>query len=314
MKHSLTILMLSVFLFACSSTTKQQEEKNQQQVAQKNADVNKLVGLASVEPETRIVSLYSDVSGIVKKINYDVNSEVKAGDVILVLNSDVEEAQLLQAKSKVATQEAMIKAAQAQLASSTVKMDNAEVNYNRNEKLMEAGAVTKQTTDDSRFTYESSEKDVSAADATLIQQKAKITELQADIVYYEELIERKKIKAPATGKILSLDVKIGSNVSPSQSIGDFAPDGPLIAVTEVDELFAYKVQKGMKAYIRPQGQSDTLAIGTVYLTSPYLRKKTLFSDDATNMEDRRVREVRVLLDKSDKVLIGSRVECVIQLK
>ncbi|HXD93019.1 MAG TPA: HlyD family efflux transporter periplasmic adaptor subunit, partial [Bacteroidia bacterium] len=128
------------------------------------------------------------------------------------------------------------------------------------------------------------------------------------------VIDKKKIKAPANGKILSVDVRLGNNVLASQSVGDFAPDGPLIAITEVDELFATKIAVGMKAYIRPQGQLDTLATGKIYLTSPYLRKKTLFSDDATNMEDRRVREVRVLLDKSDKVLIGSRVECVILLK
>jgi HlyD family secretion protein len=278
------------------------------------AEVTKIVGMASVEPITRIVSLYSDVGGIVDKINYDINSEVKANDVIFVLKTEVEEAQLDQAKSKLGTQQAMINVAKAQLASLKVKQDNAQVNYNRNVNLLKASAVTQQAADDSKFAYESLQNDVLASDAGLKQQEAKLIELQADINYYERVIDKKKIKAPANGKILSVDVKPGNNVLASQSVGDFAPDGPLIAITEVDELFATKVMNGMKAYIRPQGQLDTLASGKVYLTSPYLRKKTLFSDDATNMEDRRVREVRVLLDKSDKVLIGSRVECVILLK
>lgn len=302
-----------VLLFSCSNNAKKQEAEKDKQVLDKGTDVNKIVGMASVEPETRIVSLYSDVGGIVKQINYDINSEVKAGDVIFVLNSDVEQAQLNQALSKLATQRAMIDVSKAQLASTQTKMDNAKLTYDRDASLLKAGAVTQQATDDSRFNYESLQNDVSASEATVKEQEAKLSELQADIDYYQKIIDKKKVKAPENGKILSVDVKIGNNALASQSLADFAPDGPLMAITEVDELFAAKVQIGMKAYIRPQGQTDTLATGTVYLTSPYLRKKTLFADNATNMEDRRVREVRVLLDKSEKVLIGSRVECVINL-
>lgn len=310
-KAILILITLSLLIVSCGGAKK---EKVDEAANQKPVEVNKIVGVASVEPLTRIVSLYSDVGGIVKKINCDINSEVKVNDVLFEFNTEVEEAQLAQAKSKLGTQQALINVAKAQLASLKVKQDNAQVNYNRNLNLLKAGAVTQQVTEDSKFTYESLQNDVLASDASLKQQEAKVNELQADINYYEKVIDKKKIKAPANGKILSVDVRLGNNVLASQSVGDFAPDGPLIAITEVDELFATKIANGMKAYIRPQGQLDTLATGKIYLTSPYLRKKTLFSDDATNMEDRRVREVRVLLDKSNKVLIGSRVECVILLK
>jgi hypothetical protein len=52
----------------------------------------------------------------------------------------------------------------------------------------------------------------------------------------------------------------------------------------------------------------------VIFTSPYLKKKSLFADKADNLEDRRVREVRVELSPKSQVLIGSRLECVIELK
>lgn len=314
MKTIKITLGLIAALVVISSCRGNKKDKVNEATKQTPVEVSKIIGMASVEPLTRIVSLYSDVGGIVDKINYDINSEVKVNDVIFVLNTEVEEAQLAQAKSKLGTQQAVINVAKAQLASLKVKEDNAQVNYNRNVNLLKAGAITQQTADDSKFAYESMQNDVLASEAGMKQQEAKLIELQVDINYYEKVIDKKKIKAPANGKILSIDAKLGNNVLASQPVGDFAPDGPLIAITEVDELFATKVTNGMKAYIRPQGQLDTLATGKIYLTSPYLRKKTLFSDDATNMEDRRVREVRVLLDKSDKVLIGSRVECVILLK
>jgi HlyD family secretion protein len=97
-------------------------------------------------------------------------------------------------------------------------------------------------------------------------------------------------------------------------LGEFAPEGGLVAITEIDELFADRLKVGQRATIRPQGDSTILATGDVFIISPYLKKKSLFSDNASNLEDRRVREVRVKINPEAKLLIGSRVECVIELK
>ena len=278
-----------------------------------NGPVNQIVGIALVEPQKHIVSLYAETGGLVAKINHDLNDIVKQGDVIVELQSDVEQAQLLQAQSKLATQQALIASSKAQLASVRLKAENAKVNFDRNANLIASGGVTKQALDDSRFNAESLAADVHTAEANLAQQESKLNELQADIAYAEKVIERKKIKAPLNGKILSMDIKVGNNLSASQAACDFAPEGQLMAVTEIDELYADKVKEGLTAYIRPQGMTDTIAKGKVFLTSPYLRKKSLFSDAPSDMEDRRVREVRILLDNNSTTLIGSRVECVIKL-
>jgi HlyD family secretion protein len=311
MRVCLLMTVLAGLLWSCSS--KKTETSNAKDSTSVSS-ISRIVGVASIEPKGRIVSLYSEVSGIVKKINHDINDTVKAGEVIIELTGNIESTQLQQSQSKISTQKAAIQSAEDQLASVKVKMESSLTNYNRNKKLIETGAITKQQLDDSRFDYEAKEKDVQTSQSNLLQQKDRLKEMFADVKYSEEVVKRKSIVAPSDGKVLSIDVKVGNNISPSQTIGDFAPKGPLIAVTEVDELFADKVNEGMKAYIRPQGRLDTLATGTVFLTSPYLRKKSLFADAATNMEDRRVREVRVLLDPGSRVLIGSRVECVIILK
>jgi hypothetical protein len=81
----------------------------------------------------------------------------------------------------------------------------------------------------------------------------------------------------------------------------------------VDELWANKIYIGQKATIRTQGMDDKLAEGEVVYLSPYLKKKSLFSDDSSNMEDRRVREVRIRLSGNTNLLINSRVEAVIDL-
>jgi hypothetical protein len=81
----------------------------------------------------------------------------------------------------------------------------------------------------------------------------------------------------------------------------------------VDELYALKVKEGQRVSINLQGTKQTLTSGSVVYCAPYLSKKSIFSDRADNLEDRRVREVRVRVDNPSAVLIGSRVECIIKL-
>jgi multidrug resistance efflux pump len=155
---------------------------------------------------------------------------------------------------------------------------------------------------------------VQEAAATVEQQEIKINELAADIKYYQTLLQRRIVKAPLSGTFLSVSVRSGTYLSGTTPLGDFAPDGSLMALSEVDELFADKVSIGQKALIRNQGETEVLAKGVVVFVGNYLKKKSLFSGKPDDLEDRRVREVRVQLDDQAKILIGARVECVIQLK
>lgn len=314
-KISYTIIaILLVAITACNNGSNKKEVQVKIQTDSINMAESKIiVGVAIVEPQSRIISLFAENGGIIDKINFDINSDIKKGDVIVELNHKIEGSQLEQSSSKLKTQLSFIASSKAKLISLEAKLENAKITYERNKNLFESGGVTKQALDESQYAYESSAGDVASAKADVEQQQNKYAENLADLDYYRELLNQKFVKAPFDGKILSMDVKVGNFISNDKPIGDFAPTGPLMAITEVDELFANKVTVGMNAYLRTQGLKDTLAYGKVMLTSPYLRKKTLFSDGATNMEDRRVREVRVLLDKGAKVLIGSRVECVIIL-
>jgi hypothetical protein len=126
--------------------------------------------------------------------------------------------------------------------------------------------------------------------------------------------ERKFIKAPTDGQLLSLDITLGSLVTPQKSIGTFAPESPLSAWCEIDELYADKVKIGQKAYVRYQGTKDPLVFGIVSFAGPYLRRKSIFYEEVGDLQDRRVREVRITLESEASLLFGSRVECVILLK
>jgi len=156
-------------------------------------------------------------------------------------------------------------------------------------------------------------KDIDRLNAALQSAESKLIEINADAKVTAVDVERRKVKAPSDGIVLTMDLTEGSAATTEKPLFDFAPNSALTVLCEVDELWVNKLKIGQKATIRTQGTDDKLADGEVVYLSPYLKKKSLFSDDSSNMEDRRVREVRIRLSGNSSLLINSRVEAVIDL-
>lgn len=276
-------------------------------------DVKEIIGVARIEPADKIIVLNAETTGFVREVLFAENDPVEKGQALVVLDAELEEAQVQQAKSRIVVQQAAIESARAGLGALQVKLKAAKSNYEREFRLLQGKAGTQQAVDDSRFAWEELEKQILVQEAQIRQQQALAGELAAELRYREVERSKKTLRAPLSGRFLSCDVTPGNYLSASSALGDFAVDGPRVAVTEVDELFAMRVREGLSAYIRPQGRGEVLSRGKIVFVGPYLKKKSLFSDRSDNLEDRRVREVRVELEDSDKILIGSRVECVISL-
>lgn len=307
-------LLLGVLSSCSSKDEKRTAQADSLQTIQQPTNITEVLGIAIIEPAEGITELSAESGGVVRDIQVHIGQELSKGQVILTLDKAIETAQLRQATSKIGTQQDAIEAARQHVQTLKVQVTKAQADLQRNETLFKGNALTLKELDDSRYTVENLQQQVRASEAEVKQAQARISELRSDINYYSTIESKKVVKAPANGTLLSLDAREGQFLANNQSIGEFAPTGPLIALTEIDELFALNVKIGQKALIRPQGSSEVLSSGTVILASPYLRKKSLFSDNAANLEDRRVREVRVQLDNPGKVIIGARVECIINVK
>jgi multidrug resistance efflux pump len=307
--------LLVVGLGACGGKEEKKTESGTDSLtaARKPLVINEVLGIAVIEPEALISELSAETGGLIREVNVSIGQKLTKGQQILVLDNAVESAQLRQASTKIGTQQDAIEASRQNLNKLKIQLAKAQADLQRDEKLFNGNALTQKELDDARYTVADVQQQIRASEAELKQSQSRITELRADIGYYSTVRGQKVVKAPANGTLLSLDAKVGQYLTNNQSIGEFAPAGPLIALTEIDELFALKIKVGQKATIRPQGSDEVLTTGTVVLASPYLRKKSLFADKASNLEDRRVREVRVQLDEPDKVLIGARVECLIKV-
>jgi multidrug efflux pump subunit AcrA (membrane-fusion protein) len=278
------------------------------------ANVSRVVALGRVEPEAKISPLSMDVSGVVQKIFVREGQHVQAGEPLLELAHEVENAKLALAQSKAGTQTSEIASIQASLASAKLKAQNYKERFERLQKLLQSGAETQQNTDNARTDYETAAREVERLQANLQSAQSRLVELNADTRVAQVELSKKLLRSPAAGTLLSLSPTLGASVQSGTAVADFAPDGAVTVICEVDELFVDKIQLGQKATIRPQGATETLAEGVVMTVSPYLKKKSIFSDEAGALEDRRVREVRVKLNTTANLLFNSRVECVIAVK
>ncbi len=311
-------MVLSLALIATAGCGGNKQEEAQKAKADSLAlaplQIEQVVGICNIEPIKHTLSLNAESTGLVESIMTDAGASVKKGDVIVVLSHSAEEAQTQQASTKMATQQAAIEQSSAAVRTAQVRASDAKRNYDRDKKLFADHALTQQQLDAAETQMNTSQRELEVSDAALRQSQTKLNEMQADLRYFEALLAKKYVKAPEDGVLLSMDARLGEMLSPEKSIGEFAPAGAIMAVTEVDELFASRVVDGQRAFVRMQGSTEVLGEGTVIFASPYLKKKSLFSDSAKNLEDRRIREVHVQLNDASRVLLGSRLECVIELK
>ena len=274
----------------------------------------KIIGIGRIEPEKRIVNLSSEVAGIISEIRKAPGSRVKKGEVILSQINAIEKARVNQARSRIKVQQSQIAAAEAALNAARAKLTSTRNNYERLKKLYAKKAKPEAQYEKAQADYHTLMAEINRSEANLRAAHFLLDQYRADLNRTEAELARKSIAAPADGQILSIDIPAGSYISPGQSVGSFAPESPLTAWCEIDELFADLVEINQEAIIRYPGRTEKLAQGRVTYAGPWLRKKSIFSDDIGDLEDRRVREVWIRLDSGSGVLLGSRVECVIFLE
>lgn len=309
MKNVSIFLLQALFFFnACSNT-----EKSETNALKSVEPINRVVGIARIEPQDPIIQLSTPVNGVVKKIWKSENDDIKTGTVILELDHELEDAKILQQQIEVSTQTKQLKADRDAVSEYLARYDNAVSEYQHLKSLYEKGAEIQQNIDKANTEMKSLKSNLNrflslaeVSESKLIQSKASLRTV---------MIERdqKIIKSPVKGTILEINAQPGEFLDNQQSFAQIRPEGKIIAVCEIDEINADKITNGQKAWIRNVGAADTLTTGNVYFISSFLKKKSLFTDQSGEKEDRRVRTIKVMLDNPEHLLLNERVECVVDI-
>jgi multidrug efflux pump subunit AcrA (membrane-fusion protein) len=276
-------------------------------------DVQQVAGIGRVEPEGGLIELSSDQAGLIKKILFKEGDSVRSGQALLLLDNAVQISQVADAASRLQTETAQQEVAKANIEDAEINLRKAQQDLDKTRRLVDKNAETRQKLEDAEADVNNKRIALETERANYRVAQKRIGEIQAQVNTAKTTAGKYTVSAPANGLILELTSKPGEAITAGQSFAQLAPAGRITVLCEIDELFADKIKNGQTAFIRYKGYADSVSSGTVIYTAPYLKKKSLFSDQVGEKEDRRVREVRILLNNQD-LLINRQVECVINLK
>ncbi|MCQ2377665.1 MAG: HlyD family efflux transporter periplasmic adaptor subunit [Victivallaceae bacterium] len=144
--------------------------------------------------EATEINIAAKLAGKVEEIKVQEGDKVKAKQVLVVMQTNVLEAQLAQAKAKhqqaitaeasaraiIGVREASLNSAKAKLESSKAVLQNAEKEYNRFKKLLETDATSQKHFDTAEALWLTAQADFSAAQATVTEAEANVNAAKAD--------------------------------------------------------------------------------------------------------------------------------------
>lgn len=200
------------------------------------------------------VQVGSQVSGTIKELYVDFNSEVKKGQIIAVLDQKTFKAQRDQAKANLINAKANVEKANADVVDKKQKFD-------RLLKLSKEGLASRSDRDSAEAAYLSSLAQVKSAEAQVEQNKAALELADVNLDYTI-------IKSPVDGVVISRNVDIGQTVAASfqtPTLFTIAKDLTKMQVnTNVDEADIGTVTLGQEAYFTVDAFPESLFKGVVY--------------------------------------------------
>lgn len=200
-----------------------------------------------------IVSVGSTVSGLMKEIYVDFNSEVKKGQLL----AQIDPANF---QASVDQNQAQITNAQANLARLNAELSMAEKTYTRYKNLYAKNFIA-------RSELDQAESDYLAKKASIGAQKASIAQAQANYKTAVTNLGYTKIIAPVDGTIISRDINVGQPVAASfqaPELFKIAQDLTKMQIeVNVSEADIGRVKEGQEAEFNLDGYPDTTFKGIV---------------------------------------------------
>ncbi len=316
MNKIIYLVIIPLIITGCSGSKENKEKSGtaSHSVNRAIVDVSEVVGVGKVEPEKEIISLAAATGSIVKEIYRNDGDIIKKDEPLVRLDDELELIRLSQLRNQYNTQKSQQDIDELNLRDSEARLANKKRLLESVRALALKGAETKQTLDDLETEVTTLSFTVEKYSASVKLAASRLRELAEEVRYAEAEASKKILRSPYEGLMLEMLVEKGSAVTQFQKYAEVAPSGPMTVRTEVDELFAGRLSIGLDAYIRFVGSDSVVAKGKVIFLSPYLKKKSLFSQKANEQEDRLVREVRIKLEGENDLILNSKVESVIMLK
>ena len=165
--------------------------------------ISQLITASGIINPLSTVIIGTQVSGTIKEIYVDFNSEVKQGELLALIDPDVFEATVAQRRAALEIAEAQVQV-----------QENDIIYFKKNLERIKKLNATKYSTEKE---LESAQRDYDNAVAQLSLQKAQVKQAQASLQSAETELKYTKITSPVDGIVISKSVEVGQTVAASFS-------------------------------------------------------------------------------------------------
>jgi RND family efflux transporter MFP subunit len=189
----------------------------------------------------RSATVSSKVTGKVVEVLIEEGMRVEKDQVLARLDD-------LNAKKSIAVVAAEVQATKAQVAEIRARLDEAELNYNRNRAMVEKQLVSQASFDLVRANYE-------ALKAQLATRLESVHVSESLLAQQQQFLDDLTIRAPFAGVVISKDSQPGEMISPVSAGGGFTRTGICTLVdmasleieVDVNESYIQRVREGQPA-------------------------------------------------------------------
>jgi HlyD family secretion protein len=245
-----------------------------------------VVATGKVWPITQ-VEVKSKASGIVTKLDTDINQPVHVGQVLAQLDQQEILDQVAAAKAQLAAADSNARSAAAavaydKIAAQAPDLPDYQRAYQRAQQMQKDGVVSQQSLDQAEQQYRAAANTRDRAVAQIAvdsarehQALAQVEQAQASLKQLEEQLSYTTVTSPIDGVVLSRDVQVGDAVSSILVLGSTATLVMTLGDThqvyvkgKVDESDIAKVYLGQAARIKVQSFPGRTFAGTVTKIAP----------------------------------------------
>jgi HlyD family secretion protein len=234
-----------------------------------------------IEPKIK-VGITARVSASIQELPFKEGDHVKAGDVVVRLDSKEYESRLKNAEASLKAQMAQIEVTKAQISSrkaglkgTAASLEQLKRDFQRQKQLLETHDISQsafeqaqQKYDEMQSQFESSSEQIKADEMGLVVAGHNLDSQKAQIDEAKEAIEYTIMRSPIDGVITRINNEVGEMVTGSMNysgslIMTIADLSKMLLVARVDEADVGKIRVGQEANIRVKAYWDQLYHGNV---------------------------------------------------
>jgi HlyD family secretion protein len=213
--------------------------------------IQAVVSATGVVNPVNQVSVGTQVSGQIKKLYVDFNDQVKAGQLIALIEPEVLDQKVRAARADVDAAQANVRTAQAKLDSAQVDWEQARHDEKRKAALYDKRFIAFADWDKAQALVQTTQEAIEVNKALVAQAQTQVAQKQAVLAQARIDLSHTRITSPLTGIVIKRSVDTGQTVAASlQSPELFVIAKDLVemqAEINVDESDVGRLQPGMKA-------------------------------------------------------------------